>query len=131
MAIRQIAVVSTLEILTCKSLDISLEEKAWKPVGVTETFTSSDQTIGVFAEIQNVYNGASYQFRLYKPDGTFVYETDKETFDWGDYPPCVKAPSFVYYPIHTTVFGNASPGQWKVEVYADGQKAGEVYFEYK
>jgi hypothetical protein len=81
-----------------------------------------------------VYNGASYQFRLYRPDGTFVYETDKETFDWGDYPSCIKAPSFVYYPFSIAgneAFWNASPGQWRIEVYADGQKAGEVSFGYK
>ncbi len=122
--------VSASEILTCTGLD----QTTWEPIGATDIFTSSNLLVGIFAEIQNVYNGANYQFRLFRPNGTFVYESDKEKFDWGDYPPCVRAPASVYYSIYiekNEAFWNASPGQWKVEVYVDGQKAGEVYFEYR
>lgn len=119
--------VSASKIVTSEDFD----QEQWKPVGVKQVFTQTDTMISVFAELDNVRNGSSYTIRVSKPDGTVALETDKDVFDWGDYPSCVSGPSSAYYSFDIKDAWRTSIGKWKIEVYADGKKAGEAFFEYK
>ncbi len=115
---------SASDIVTCESVD----ETVWEPVGVKNTFTSADQEATVFVNLFNIHNGSSINFKLYKPDGTIEFD-DTGNVNWGDFPTCVTInnPFMVIYTLDEL---SSDAGIWRVEVYADNVKVGEVSFTY-
>ncbi len=119
---------SASEILTCESVDAK-----WEPVGVKNAFTGADQQVTVFVNFLNIHNGSSVNFRWYRPDGTLQLDY-RDTIEGPETSPACISENAEWssgYPIRGYEnWWKNNAGTWRVEVYADNAKAGEVFFTY-
>jgi len=118
--IKESAAVSLSKHVMCKGVDKS--ESSWKPVDVSDTFSTSDERIYVFLQLDNVEARTSLQFMWVAPDGTGTKGHTGTAYD--------KAYVWIqYYDTFDIKGTDRQVGVWKSEVYVGGTLFSTVSFK--
>ena len=108
--------------LTCQSVDTN---PTYDPIGVMDAFGSDDSQFYAWLELGNVVGAHPFEFRLYRPDGTYyssLYGTAGVT--GVTYPQYwVLGP----WSVNGTDIPNI-PGRWSVKLYIDGSYKQSIAF---
>jgi len=116
--------------VTCKGVDES--GQMWKPIDPTTIFYDTDEEVYLFINFEYVTTSHSMIIKWYDPEGKLFYTDDGhldnpklEGYDYyEDYQ--------FYWSLYIKDHDAADlPGQWKVEVYIDGNKEFTELFEIK
>jgi len=119
-AIIESAAYSLSQHVMCKGVDKSGSE--WRPVDVSDTFSTADEKVYAFLRLDYVEAGTSPQFMWVAPDGTSLKGHTPKPYD--------KLYAWIQYYDTLEIRGtDRQVGVWKSEVYVDGKLLSTVSFK--
>jgi len=106
-----------LTFVACRGVDKSQER--WAPIDVTNSFTTTDEKIYLFIDIENVKGPVRVTFKVFDPQGELF---DQQSLDW-------KEGSWNYIQAYMWLdVAKMAPGEWRAEAYANDQLISTVTF---
>jgi len=108
---------SNISFVACRGVDKS--QKRWAPIDVTNSFTTTDERIYLFIDIENVEGPIRITFKVFDPQGELFAEEhgDWEAGSW----------NWIQYYVQLEV-AKMAPGEWSAEAYANDQLISTVTF---
>ena len=108
---------SSITFVACKGIDKSQDR--WAPIDVTNSFTTTDENIYLFIDIENVEGPIRITFKLFNPQGELFSE---DHWDWG-----ARSYNWIQYYEWYEV-AEMPPGEWRAEAYANNQLIATLKF---
>ena len=101
---------SSITFVACKGIDKSQDR--WAPIDVTNSFTTTDENIYLFIDIENVEGPIRITFKLFNPQGELFSE---DHWDWG-----ARSYNWIQY-FEWYEVAEMPLGEWRAEAYANNQ----------
>jgi len=108
---------NNITFVACKGIDKSQER--WAPIDVTDSFTTTDEKIYLFIDIENVEGPIRITFKVFDPQTELFSENhaDWEAGSWN---------WIQYYQSYEVA--KMAPGEWKADAYANDQLISTLKF---
>jgi len=108
---------SSITFVACKGIDKSQDR--WAPIDVTNSFTTTDENIYLFIDIENVEGPIRITFKLFNPQGELFSE---DHWDWG-----ARSYNWIQY-FEWYEVAEMPLGEWRAEAYANNQLIATLKF---